>query len=761
MHREFWEAGYRVFGLYGRGADGKCACGNPLCNEKALFKHPRVSNWQHTPHWSEEQFETMELMDQFKTGYGVVCRNLLVIDIDARNGGLQSWDRLVADHPEVSGAGLIVNTGSGGGSRHLYFRIPTEMSMVVKLKDYPGIDFKSGASFVVGPGSMHASGRLYEAVVGTPDDIDDAPEALLQKLKMPERHRAEIDGRTVDVSHDDLREILSHVTDFDDYEVWIRVGMAIHHASDGTGFDIWDEWSARSAKYDAQETPKKWHSFGKSSNPVTLGTIVHYAEANGWQMPVTFVPTVEFDYVEPEAADQDEIPVGNVDLLRPPGLVGELAAWIEQQNRRPREHLSAFAALHAMGNIVGLRYTDDIDNASTNLFTFNVAGSSTGKEAVQDAMKEVHRICGVAPATHGTIKSEQEIVRNLIRHQAALYIADEVGALLTKIANAKKRGGAVYLDGVIAQLMSGYSKANGFMLLSGDQRDDLRNELLKELSRLEKRQEENPSMVVQKRIDSITHQLRTIDNGIERPFLSVAGYTTNVDFENLVDFEAATNGFIARSLICIELETAPATKENFTRAPMPERLRMALMQVSAAGTFDTMDGQSRVEHYGPKVVIPTTPEGREMLRKVTKAFDRMAYEHKSRSGLEALALRGYEMVTKVSLILAVPEGVRTQEHVRWAYKLVRQNIETKMRLVTSNDRVKDDPQMALKSRIATLINRDDGETLGVLCNKMRAYKRDDIEATLQRMVRDGLAAVEETKHKYNKVVVKRYKLVDK
>jgi len=174
-----------------------------------------------------------------------------------------------------------------------------------------------------------------------------------------------------------------------------------------------------------------------------------------------------------------------------------------------------------------------------------------------------------------------------------------------------------------------------------------------------------------------------------------------------------------------------------------------------------MQGEwSRVEYYGPKVVILTTPEGTAMLDRVIDEFDRMAEEHKSITGLEALAMRGYEMVTKVSLILAVPEGVRTHEHVRWAYKLVRQNIETKMRLVTSNDRAKDDPFTAMRSKIANLINREDGETLGVIVNKMRGFKKPDIEAVLQRMVNQGAAEVKESIHKYNKVVVKRYKLVD-
>jgi len=62
-------------------------------------------------------------MGQFDTGYGVLCRGLLVVDVDARNGGVESYNRLVVDVPEVMAAGLIVETGSGGGSKHLYFAL--------------------------------------------------------------------------------------------------------------------------------------------------------------------------------------------------------------------------------------------------------------------------------------------------------------------------------------------------------------------------------------------------------------------------------------------------------------------------------------------------------------------------------------------------------------------------------------------------------------------------------------------------------------
>ena len=101
-------------------------------------------------------------------------------------------------------------------------------------------------------------------------------------------------GKIVDVNDAELAEMLSHVRGYDDYEVWVKIGMAIHHATGGAAFDLWDRWSQQSSKYDSEEMPKKWQSFGRSANPVTLGTLMHYAEEGGYVQPVTFTPNTEF-----------------------------------------------------------------------------------------------------------------------------------------------------------------------------------------------------------------------------------------------------------------------------------------------------------------------------------------------------------------------------------------------------------------------------------------------------------------------------------
>lgn len=753
MYREFWENGFHVFGLHGANKKGQCGCGNPDC--QAAYKHPLTSNWQHTPHWSEDQLEVMEETGQFDTGYGVLVRGMLVIDIDARNGGVESMQKLANDFPSLKKCGFVVKTGSGGGSRHFYFKLPEEMALVQHLDQYQGTDFKS-SGFVVGPGSLHASGNRYEVSFGSVDQIEDAPDDIIALLRKPDRHRAVINGLTVDVSQQELADMLACVNPDADHDTWVKCGMAVHHASNGTAFDVWDKWSAAGSKYPGSDTLyKRWHSFGKASNPVTLGTLKHHAEQGGWLEPVTFTPNEDIKVTE---VGDTTIDITGVDLKRPPGFVGTITSFVNSQCRYPRETLAVAAALTSIGNIVGLRYADDVQDVTTNVFAFCVAGSGTGKEAIQQAALAIHRAARINAAVHGNIKSEQEILRNLTDHQAAYYIIDEIGIMLKKIKNAQQKGGAAYLDGIIGMLMSVYSKANGWLPVTGDMRKEVRKSLLQELQQVEKRLEEKPSPMLEARIPAIEYAIKSLDNGIEKPFLSLMGFTTPVMFDDLVDFESATNGFIGRSLLFNERETVPEEKEDFVRPPMDERLALALATLHSAGSFDTMEGQ-RIEHYGDKLTIPTSDDAKVMLKQVMRLFHEMAEEHKDRTGLETLALRAKEAVAKVSFILAVPEGIRTVEHVRWAYALVRRDVEEKTRLVIGNDRRKDSPAQALMARIMNLVAGDQGETLGVLVNRIKSVKKEDIQKCLDLMIKEKMIVMHETVHPRKKIVSKRYKMV--
>jgi hypothetical protein len=68
-----------------------------------------------------------------------------------------------------------------------------------------------------------------------------------------------------------------------------------------------------------------------------------------------------------------------------------------------------------------MRYRDELDGMTPNIIAFGVAGSGTGKESILKAFAEIMKVAGLSPALYGSFKSEQELYRNLLRHQPAYY----------------------------------------------------------------------------------------------------------------------------------------------------------------------------------------------------------------------------------------------------------------------------------------------------------------------------------------------------
>lgn len=752
-YRNFWENGYRIFGLHGVDDNGNCECGNPEC--KAVYKHPRITRWSLVPHWSEEQFENMVESGQFDTGYGILCKGLLVIDVDARNGGMESYAELCRDIPEVMEAGLIVETGSGGGSKHLYFKVDDSLSVVSKLDKYKGIDIKT-SGYVVGAGSKHKSGNTYKIVHGSVEEIDYAPSKLLEAITRKGYTRTLIGGSVFDYAESDLIEMLGYIEPDCSYPEWIRVGMALHEGTQGGGLDIWNEWSQKGRKYKGiEDLERHWHSFGRSVNPVTIGTLVHYAEEGGYISSVTFDDDVK------ENKSNGDLPfsIDDIDLLRPPGLVGELTAWINSMSRYPREHLAVAGALTAMSNIAGLRYTDDKDGISLNLMSLCVSASSTGKESILQSVTNIHQAVNIHRAIVGNIKSEQEIVRNLVRNQASFYLIDEIGYLLQKIESARQKGGSAYLDGIISTIMAVFSKADGSFLVSGDLKDSVSAELRKELSQCYSKIKENEDKngYYARRAEQIeNHGLPEIELGLQRPFLSLMGMTTPVSFDNLVTVEQATNGFVGRCAIIREPETNPRRKKGFRQGSrkLPDNLMMSLSQIYNPDSYDVMDS-SRIEYHGDKIQIKTTNEAMEALETIADWLEDFAESHKGRTGLESIIRRSYELLAKISTILAVSDGIRTIDHIRWAFAFICKDMETKVRLAQTN--IQEGSIEALENRI--LDSAGEGEPSSVILQRVcrsKKYKKEDVLKQIKKMVDSNMLLEEHGYHKKTKQKFVKY-----
>lgn len=467
----------------------------------------------------------------------------------------------------------------------------------------------------------------------------------------------------------------------------------------------------------------------------------------------------DFAPPEPERPTFDEtklpppFPLDGVDLLSPPGFVGDVAAWIDSQCRFPRRRLAVASAIVSVGNIGGLTHEDQLGGITANMMAFCVAASATGKEAVQQAMADLHRSVGIHGAMHGMIKSEKEILDNMIEHQAAFFVVDEFGIFLQKVRNAQKRGGGAHLEGVMGILMSAYSKADSHYLMGGKEKRELR----KQYAALAGQAKSNG--------DDDAHFLRMlemVDNGLERPFLSLVGYTTPSTFDGVMDREAATQGFIGRAIIVNEPDINPPARKGFRKGSLSPGMAMRLSQLFNGGSFDSSAKQSeRVEYSGSRVPVSTDPEAAQMLDDAADWLHRYAGEMGENTGEASVAMarRAYEMIAKVSFILAIPSRHRIPDHVRWAFAYVRQELDAKIAMVFANDNSRSRPEDAAAARLFSFIDPDNGSSTAMLANRAK-ISAPDVEAILQRMAASGMVRAEEGKRKYRGKPVIVWKTVE-
>lgn len=91
------------------------------------------------------------------------------------------------------------------------------------------------------------------------------------------------DSAPVTITDDELRNRLMLVPHPDDYDEWIKVGMALFHQYNGEdeGLKLWHEWAETSDKYDADALDRRWAKFeinGKKRAPITARYILRISQ---------------------------------------------------------------------------------------------------------------------------------------------------------------------------------------------------------------------------------------------------------------------------------------------------------------------------------------------------------------------------------------------------------------------------------------------------------------------------------------------------
>ncbi len=116
---------------------------------------------------------------------------LVVLDVDPKHGGDESFAKLEARHGTVP---RTVESLTGGGGRHLFFGHPggTVRNRVGLAQ---GIDLRADGGYVVAPPSRHPSGRDYAWEVS--HHPDDTPLAELPAWLLAEERAADGPGHSM------------------------------------------------------------------------------------------------------------------------------------------------------------------------------------------------------------------------------------------------------------------------------------------------------------------------------------------------------------------------------------------------------------------------------------------------------------------------------------------------------------------------------------------------------------------------------------
>jgi hypothetical protein len=189
----------------------------------------------------------------------------------------------------------------------------------------PGLDCKGDGGYVVAPPS-HGNYRWVDAKAA----VQPMPPRLaqyLQGLFVKRQKGVALDAdRDLELAQAALAVIPNDGVSWDE---WSRIGMATYAATDGAGFDAFDEWSRKSSKYNAQTTAKRWEEISRSPPTlVGMGTLVYLAD----QASANWRPAkaVTHSWDEPDWSLLDdrrgELPEFPLDVIKPDGL----RDWIER-----------------------------------------------------------------------------------------------------------------------------------------------------------------------------------------------------------------------------------------------------------------------------------------------------------------------------------------------------------------------------------------------------------------------------------------------
>jgi len=154
------EMGWAVFPVYGINR-GHCTCRlKNKCSSPGKHPIPRNGHKEATTNMRTIE-KWLEKHENSNIGIATgEISDLFVLDVDRKNNGFASLDRLIEEHGNAITDTLCAQTGGGGS--HLFYTMPDVHLRNTQGRLGAGIDTRANGGYVVGAPSTHISDRKYK-----------------------------------------------------------------------------------------------------------------------------------------------------------------------------------------------------------------------------------------------------------------------------------------------------------------------------------------------------------------------------------------------------------------------------------------------------------------------------------------------------------------------------------------------------------------------------------------------------------------------
>lgn len=346
------------------------------------------------------------------------------------------------------------------------------------------------------------------------------------------------------------------------------------------------------------------------------------------------------------------------DPLTPPGLCGAIIKDINPQAKRPQPRLSALAALQIV-SCASAPAMKTPSGAKTNLYTIGIAPSCSGKEVGQAYIKEA--LGNLKIMVSPKPPSDKSVNRTLLAGDGrAVYLIDEVQSFFAAMDPANKA--PAYLAGIGETFLQLYTQQRrSFDIL---ELREAEQEVKDEKRSIDKDAKAegiaSGSSEYNRRMAEAEKKLQVMQQGIENPFVALAGYSTPLEMKKVFSVRNFESGQAGRFLVvCGDDDRG-----------MMEFIDNAPEKVVVSATI--MGALNRI-HASP--VVGCIQYADQAAKDAAKEIHYRIEEMRNDPELGAVMARAMEMISRVFSVIAVGDGGKVKcEHVWWATHFVIESV---------------------------------------------------------------------------------------